>query len=148
VGEETAKRAIVAAQADLAIPRLHLAASRAGRSADPVRYLSSLSRPEQAVHFFRDVVGVAAVDKEVLNRGTADYEAWVEAFARNHRLPIRRPGENSCLRRHHRPYREPQAAVKSLITGFPKNLIHMRVLAEATLYHVDFQLKDTLLRTL
>jgi hypothetical protein len=51
-------------------------------------YLSSLSRPEQVVHFFRNVVGVAAVDKEVLRQRTADYQAWVEAFARNHRLPI------------------------------------------------------------
>jgi hypothetical protein len=33
------------------------------------------------------VVGVAVVDKEVFSRRTADYQAWVEAFARNHRLP-------------------------------------------------------------
>src|SRR6266566_5097521 len=51
-------------------------------------YLSGLSRPEQVVHFFRQVVGVPAVDKEVLSRRTADYQAWVEAFARNHRVPI------------------------------------------------------------
>jgi hypothetical protein len=51
-------------------------------------YLSGLSRPEQVVHFFRQVVGVPVVDKEVLSRRTTDYQAWVEAFARNHRLPI------------------------------------------------------------
>jgi len=51
-------------------------------------YLSGLSRPEQVVHFFRNVVGVAVIDKEVFSRRTADYQAWVEAFARNHRLPI------------------------------------------------------------
>src|SRR6516164_2158035 len=51
-------------------------------------YLSGLSRPEQVVHFFRNVVGVPAVSKEVLSQRTADYQAWVEAFARNHRLPI------------------------------------------------------------
>ena len=51
-------------------------------------YLGGLSRPEQAVHFFRQVVGVAAVDKEVLSRRTADYQNWVEAFAHNHGLPI------------------------------------------------------------
>src|SRR6202043_2173667 len=50
--------------------------------------LSGLSRPEQVVHFFRNVVGVAVMDKEVFSRRTADYQAWVEAFARNHRLPI------------------------------------------------------------
>jgi hypothetical protein len=51
-------------------------------------YLSGLSRPEQVVHFFRNVVGVAAVSKEVLSQRTADYQAWVEAYAHNHRLPI------------------------------------------------------------
>src|SRR5215469_4949625 len=47
-------------------------------------YLSGLSRPEQVVHFFRNVVGVAAVGKEVLSQRTVDYQAWVEAFAHNH----------------------------------------------------------------
>jgi len=51
-------------------------------------YLSGLSRPEQVVHFFRQVVGVAAVSKEVLSKRTADYQNWVEAFARNHHVPI------------------------------------------------------------
>jgi hypothetical protein len=51
-------------------------------------YLSGLSRPEQVVYFFRQVLGVAAVDKELLSRRTNDYQAWVEAYARNHRLPI------------------------------------------------------------
>jgi hypothetical protein len=50
-------------------------------------YLSGLSRPEQ-VHFFRRMVGVPAVSKEVLSARTADYQNWVEAFARNHGLPI------------------------------------------------------------
>ena len=51
-------------------------------------YLSGLSRPEQVVHFFRHVVGVPVVDKEILRHRTVDYQHWVEAFARNHRLPI------------------------------------------------------------
>ena len=51
-------------------------------------YLRGLSRPEQVVYFFRQVVGVTAIDKEVLSRRTSDYQSWVEAFARNHRLPI------------------------------------------------------------
>ena len=45
-------------------------------------YLSSLSRPEQVVHFFRQIVGVPAVDKEILGQRTADYQAWVDAYAR------------------------------------------------------------------
>src|ERR1700748_313529 len=51
-------------------------------------YLSALSRPEQVVYFFRQVVGVAAVDKQVLSRRTGEYQGWVEAFARNHATPI------------------------------------------------------------
>src|SRR5580704_17550341 len=51
-------------------------------------YLSGLSRPEQVVYFFRHIVGVAAVDKEVLSRRTCDYQNWVEAYAHNHGLPI------------------------------------------------------------
>src|SRR5437660_1217787 len=51
-------------------------------------YLSGLSRSEQVVHFFRQVVGVPVVGKEILSQRTADYQNWVEAFARNHRLPI------------------------------------------------------------
>ena len=51
-------------------------------------YLSALTRPEQVVYFFRQVVGVEAVDKEVLSRRTGEYQDWVEAFARNHDTPI------------------------------------------------------------
>src|ERR1700693_1447494 len=51
-------------------------------------YLSGLSRPEQVVYFFRQGVGVAAVDKEMLSRRTNEYQSWVEAFARNHHTPI------------------------------------------------------------
>src|SRR6266853_930485 len=50
-------------------------------------YLSGLSRPEQVVHFFRQVVGVPVEEKEILSQRTADYRNWVEAFARNHHLP-------------------------------------------------------------
>src|SRR5262249_5066204 len=51
-------------------------------------YLSGLSRPEQVVHFFRRIVGVAVISKEVLSQRTADYQKWVEAFARNRNIPI------------------------------------------------------------
>ena len=36
-------------------------------------YLSGLSRPEQVVHFFRQVVGVPVVGKEALGQRTDDY---------------------------------------------------------------------------
>lgn len=51
-------------------------------------YLSNLSRPGQVVFFFRQVVGVQAVTKEVLSQRTTEYQNWVEAYARNHQTPI------------------------------------------------------------
>jgi hypothetical protein len=51
-------------------------------------YLSGLSRPEQVVHFFRRVLGVPVLSKEVLSQRTADYQNWVEAFTRNHDIPF------------------------------------------------------------
>src|SRR6201987_6165903 len=51
-------------------------------------YLSGLSRPEQGVHFFRNVVCIPVLSKEILSQRTAHYQNWVEAFARNHNIPI------------------------------------------------------------
>jgi len=51
-------------------------------------YLSGLSRPEQVVYFFRQVLGLPVVSKEILSQRTDDYRNWVEAFARNHRIPV------------------------------------------------------------
>ena len=51
-------------------------------------YLSSLSRPEQVVYFFRQVLHIPVVEKEVLSSRTNDYQNWVEAYARNHQIPI------------------------------------------------------------
>ncbi len=51
-------------------------------------YLSGLSRPEQVVYFVRQVLGLPVVSKEVLSQRTSDYRDWVEAYARNHHLPI------------------------------------------------------------
>src|SRR6202050_3624048 len=51
-------------------------------------YLNGLSRPEQVVHFVREVLGIPVVSKEVLSQRTNDYQNWVEAYARNHQIPI------------------------------------------------------------
>src|SRR6202142_4142812 len=56
-------------------------------------YLNGLSRPEQVVHFVRAVLGIPVVSKEVLSQRTNDYRNWVEAFARNHKLPIEWAGK-------------------------------------------------------
>src|SRR5271156_4964665 len=56
-------------------------------------YLSNLSRPEQVVYFFRQVLDIPVVSKEVLSQRTNDYQNWVEAFARNHRIPLEWAGK-------------------------------------------------------
>src|SRR6266403_2934866 len=50
-------------------------------------YLSGLSRPEQVVHFLRQVIGVPIRSSEMLAQRTSDYHNWVEAFAGNHKIP-------------------------------------------------------------
>jgi hypothetical protein len=51
-------------------------------------YLSGLSRPQQVVYFVRHVLGIPVVSKEVLSPRTDDYRNWVEAYARNHKIPM------------------------------------------------------------
>ena len=51
-------------------------------------YLTGLSRPEHVVHFFREVGGAPVISKEILSERTHRYQSWVEAFARNHGIPI------------------------------------------------------------
>ena len=50
-------------------------------------HIPVLTRPENIVHFFRDVHQSGAITKEVLRRRTDDYNRWVDAFARNHKIP-------------------------------------------------------------
>jgi len=40
------------------------------------------------VHFVRHVLGIPVVSKEALSQRTDDYRNWVEAFARNHKIPM------------------------------------------------------------
>jgi hypothetical protein len=51
-------------------------------------YLPLLTREEHIVHFFRDVHGIYPITKQVLRQRTQEYQRWVDAFARNHRIPI------------------------------------------------------------
>jgi len=51
-------------------------------------HLPLLTRPENIVHFFRNVHQVGAITKEVLRQRTDEYVRWVDAFARNHNVPI------------------------------------------------------------
>lgn len=51
-------------------------------------YLFMLSRPEQVVYFFKEVVGQQCITKEVLSARTKNYNLWVESYAKNHNIPI------------------------------------------------------------
>ena len=51
-------------------------------------YLSMLSRPEQVVFFFHNVVGEPCITKEVLSKRTNDYNKWVAFFANKRKIPL------------------------------------------------------------
>jgi len=51
-------------------------------------HLPLLTRPENIVHFFRDVHQLKTIDKEVLRQRTNDYHRWVEAFAKKRKIPL------------------------------------------------------------
>src|SRR6266536_683466 len=57
-------------------------------------YLPLLTRPEHIVHFFRDLHGIYPITKQALAKRTREYQQWVEAFARNHHIPIQWPDPN------------------------------------------------------
>lgn len=51
-------------------------------------YLPLLTRPENIVHFFRDLHRVGAITKEVLRKRTDEYTNWVDAYASGRNIPI------------------------------------------------------------
>src|SRR6266498_743156 len=51
-------------------------------------YLPLLTRSEHIVHFFRDAHKIYPITKDALAKRTQEYQQWVEAFARNHRILI------------------------------------------------------------
>src|SRR5205085_3277397 len=51
-------------------------------------YLPLLTRPEHIVHFFRDIHGQYPITPQVLAKRTPEYRGWIEAYARNHKIPI------------------------------------------------------------
>ena len=51
-------------------------------------HLPLLTRPENIVHFFRDIHQVNTISKEVLRQRTDDYHRWVEAFAQKRQVPM------------------------------------------------------------
>jgi hypothetical protein len=51
-------------------------------------YMPLLTRPEHIVHFFRDVHDQYPITPQVLAKRTPAYRGWVEAYARNHKIPM------------------------------------------------------------
>src|SRR5260370_24461970 len=51
-------------------------------------HLPLLTRPENIVHFFRDIHQVSTINKEALRQRTDDYHRWAEAFAKKRKIPM------------------------------------------------------------
>ena len=51
-------------------------------------YLSTLSRPENIVYFFRTIKQMECLSKEILRQRTDQYLNWVNAYTHNHQIPL------------------------------------------------------------
>ena len=67
-------------------------------------YMPLLTRPEHIVHFFRDVQGVYPITSQVLAKRTPEYRAWVEGYARNHKIPLMRAEKGVSKEDYVRPH--------------------------------------------
>ena len=56
-------------------------------------YVPLLIRPENIVHFFQNVHKVSPITKEVLRKRTAEYHAWVEAYAKKNNIAMEWAGK-------------------------------------------------------
>src|SRR5271166_5678340 len=61
-------------------------------------YLSGLSRPEQVVHFFRQIIGVPIVNKEVLAQRTSNTRTGWKPLPATTRFPSSGPKKVSAKR--------------------------------------------------
>jgi hypothetical protein len=51
-------------------------------------HIPLLTRPENIVHFFRDLHQSGPITKDVLRKRTNEYNRWVDAFAAKRRIPV------------------------------------------------------------
>ena len=68
-------------------------------------HLPLLSRPENIVHFYRDIHQVKTISQEVLRERTDHYHHWVEAFARKRKIPMEWAEKRVRKEDHVRPHR-------------------------------------------
>jgi hypothetical protein len=61
-------------------------------------HLPLLTRPENIVHFFRNIHQVETISKEILRERTDDYHHWVEAFAKKRKIPWNGPKKGFARR--------------------------------------------------
>ncbi len=128
-------------------------------------YLSMLSRPEQVVYFFKEVLGIEPITKEALGQRTKDYQSWVEAYASNHRIPLQwaekgvrkedyvRPWQKKMQRRQqHGVYfifksMEQGPTFRSSTPKFPTNDPHYRIISKqrSRFTHYYFYILDEVL---
>jgi hypothetical protein len=85
-------------------------------------YMPLLTRPAHVVYFFRDVHGQYPITPQVLAKRTAEYRGWVEAYARNHKIPMLKAEkgvskENCVLPHLHRMERRNQHGVYCIFTS-------------------------------
>jgi len=128
-------------------------------------HLPLLTRPENIVHFFRDIHQVKTISKEVLRQRTDDYHRWVEAFAKKRKIPMEwaekgvrkedyvRPHLRRMERRHQfgvyfiLKSMELGSSFRSAVPRFPVDDPHYRILARqrSRYTHYYFYIRDEVL---
>src|SRR5467141_2863591 len=128
-------------------------------------HLPLLTRPENIVHFFRDIRQVEIISKEVLRQRTDDYHRWVEAFAKKRKIPMEwaekgvrkedyvRPHLRRMERRHQfgvyfiLKSMELGPSFRSAVPRFPVADPHYRILARqrSRYTHYYFYIRDEVL---
>jgi hypothetical protein len=128
-------------------------------------HLPLLTRPENIVHFFRDIHQVKTISKEVLRQRTDDYHRWVEAFAKKRKIPMEWAEKGVRKEDYVRPYlrrmeRRNQFGVyfilksmelgpsfRSAVPRFPVDDPHYRILVRqrSRYTHYYFYIRDEVL---
>src|SRR5271157_3751886 len=67
-------------------------------------YLPLLSRGAHLVYLFRDVHGIYPITTAALSQRTNQYTAWVESYARNHKIPMQWAEKDVKKEEYVRPY--------------------------------------------
>src|SRR6266436_6204609 len=128
-------------------------------------HLPLLTRPENIVHFFRDIHQVKTISKEVLRQRTDDYHRWVEAFAKKRQIPLEWAEKGVRKEDYVRPHlrrmerrnqfgvyfilksMELGPAFRSAVPRFPVDDPHYRILARqrSRYTHYYFYIRDEVL---